>query len=137
MLGQRLKAARLAKGLNQVEAAKALGVQQRFVSKLECGEKYPSVEMLAKLARLYRVSEADLLGRRASEHVGEYRYTAPNFDNQTPKGLRDLAADTALVETLRITSAEWLALRSIALPMPTDSAGYVQLLATIRGITRA
>lgn len=136
MLAQRLKAARLAKGLNQTEAANALGVGQRFVSKLENGERRPSVETLAKLAKLYGVSETHLLGHQANEHRAEYNGSAPSGDHSTPQGLQDLAADTALVEALNITPAEWLALNSVALPTPTDKAGYVQLLTTIRGIAR-
>ena len=136
MLAQRLKAARLAKCLNQTEAANALGVGQRFVSKLENGERRPSVETLAKLARLYGVSESYLLGRQVNENRAEYGDSAPSDDNRTPQGLQDLAADTALFEALQITHEEWLALNSLLLPTPTNKAGYVQLLSTIRGITR-
>jgi transcriptional regulator with XRE-family HTH domain len=136
MLSQRIKAARIAKGLTQAEAAKTLGVGQKYISKLELGDKRPSVEMLAKLAQLYGVSESYLLGSRVAEHCAEYNGATPPDDNQTPQGLRDLAADEALVESLKITPAEWLALNSLLLPTPTDKAGYVQLLATIRGVTR-
>ena len=136
MLSQRLRAARLAKDLRQTEVAEALGVQQGFISRLERGEKKPSVEMLSRLAALYGVSETHLLGHKANEDPGPYGESAVVVDTTTPVGLRELAADTALMASLEITPAEWLALGSIALPSPTDKGGYVQLLATIRGISR-
>lgn len=138
MLPNRLRVARRAKDLRQSEVAAALGVQQGFISKLERGEKSPSVEMLTRLASLYGVTESYLLGKSTKEESAEY--AAPGnliaTDTDTPRGLRELASDAALVETLKITPSEWLALGSIALPSPTDKAGYVQLLATIRGIAR-
>ena len=158
MLAQRLKAARLAKGLTQDEVARRIGVQQRFVSKLERGDKRPNVEMLSKLAKLYDVSESDLLKNDtwitqghvvngdgiAQGHIVNGGSAEGHIVNvpQAVKtglpgdGLADLEADTALLETLQITPEEWAALRTIELPGPTDKAGFIQLLATIRGITR-
>ena len=53
-----------------------------------------------------------------------------------PQGIRDLASDRALTETLAITPDEWrrLAAVSQALPPTVDKAGYVALLYTLRAI---
>lgn len=50
---RRLKAARLEAGLTQVDAAKALGKPQSFVSKCESGERRVDVIELQDLARVY------------------------------------------------------------------------------------
>ena len=51
---RRLKAARLAAGLTQAEAARALGRPQSFLSKCESGERRLDVIELEELARVYR-----------------------------------------------------------------------------------
>ena len=56
MLNKRLKSTRLSRGLTQVEAAKALGVTQAFLSKLELGGAAPNVAMLKRIAKLYDVT---------------------------------------------------------------------------------
>jgi len=133
MFQQRLKSARKAQALSQAEVAVALGVPQTFISKLELGKKKPSVETLTKLAAIYKVRVADLLG----EDDEEARHAGPAaLDRHAPQGLWDLAEDEALHTALAISPAEWLALASIALPSPTDKEGYVQLLETIRRISR-
>lgn len=52
-LVERLKAARLAAGLSQVQVADALGVPQQHVSRVELGERRVDPTELAELARLY------------------------------------------------------------------------------------
>jgi len=139
MLHNRLKAARQAKGLKQIDVSKALDIAQGFISRLETGEKKPSTTLLAELAKLYGVSQDYLNGNQtAGDERSDYRAAVERVlvDPSTPPGLRELAADSALLKTLEITPAEWRALRSIELPHPTGKSGYVQLLSTIRGISR-
>ncbi|EXJ13879.1 hypothetical protein D779_3242 [Imhoffiella purpurea] len=96
--------------------------------------------MLSKMASLYGVTETALLGHQIKDEDGaDYRAVAERLlgDPEMPAGLHELAADQALMATLAITSAEWEALGSIKLPHATDKIGYLQLLATIRGISRA
>lgn len=59
--GERLKAERIKKGVTEVEVAKALGIGQAFVSKLENGIKNPSNGMLIALAKYYGVTTDYLL----------------------------------------------------------------------------
>jgi transcriptional regulator with XRE-family HTH domain len=51
---QRLRAARLAAGLSQAEAARRLGWAQSIVSKCERGERRVDVVELAQFAGVYR-----------------------------------------------------------------------------------
>ena len=60
LLLERLKAARLAKGLTQHEVAKKLQKPQSFVSKVESGERRLDVIELKLLARLYGKSVSDI-----------------------------------------------------------------------------
>ncbi len=53
LLGQRLREAREAAGLSQIEAAARLGKPQSFISKCESGERRIDVIELKVLADLY------------------------------------------------------------------------------------
>jgi len=50
---KRLRAARVAAGLTQTEAARAVGHPQSFISKCESGERRLDVIELEELARVY------------------------------------------------------------------------------------
>lgn len=58
---QRLRAAREHAGFTQVEAAKALGYPQNFVSKCETGERRIDAIELAEFAELYRTTVPALI----------------------------------------------------------------------------
>ena len=62
MLHERIKALRTALGMTQVDLAAALGVSKQCVSNWENDNIQPSVEMLARIARFFRVSCDYLLG---------------------------------------------------------------------------
>lgn len=59
---EKLKAARLEKGVSQTEVANAVGVKQSFIAHLEKGRKTPSTAVLVDLAKYYDVSLDYLLG---------------------------------------------------------------------------
>jgi HTH-type transcriptional regulator, competence development regulator len=61
MLGEKLKALREAKGLLQRQAAATIQVDTAYMSKMEHNEKPVNRNHLKKLAKLYGVSEAELL----------------------------------------------------------------------------
>lgn len=130
MTSNRIKSARIASGLSQQAAASALEIGQSFLSKVERGDKRPSVELLSQMARLYGVSETHLIGRQPPVPVSESRAV---IDDNAPPGLQALAADRAITEALGIDAEEWRVLRSLDMPAVTKG-GYVQLLSTIRGI---
>ena len=62
-LKENIKNLRTAKGLNQVEFAKAIGVTKQCVSNWENDNVLPSIEMLEKIANFFSVSTDYLLGR--------------------------------------------------------------------------
>lgn len=62
-MGEKLKGARVASGLSQVQAAEASGVDRVNISKFEIGTKTPTVATLYKLAAAYGVDVCDLLPR--------------------------------------------------------------------------
>ena len=62
-LNDNIKKLRMARGLNQVEFAKILGVSKQCVSNWENDNVMPSIEMLVKIADFFHVSTDYLLGR--------------------------------------------------------------------------
>jgi len=60
-LAEKLKEARLSRGMTQEFVAESLGVSRQAVSKWETGAADPSTGNLLALAKLYGVSAADLL----------------------------------------------------------------------------
>ena len=73
-IGNYLLKLRTEKGLTQIQVAEILGVSNKAVSKWECGEALPSVEMLVALSKLYGVSVDEILhaGSTFDKHpVGE------------------------------------------------------------------
>lgn len=65
MLGSRIQELRGSFGWSQVELAKRLGVAKQTVSNWENENIQPSIEMLVRLARLFRVTTDYLLGLEA------------------------------------------------------------------------
>lgn len=61
-IGPRLQALRARRGLTLTEVAAATGISKSTLSRLETGQRRPSLELLLPLARMYRVSLDDLVG---------------------------------------------------------------------------
>lgn len=117
-----------------------MGMDKSQISRLESGHtKNVPLEVVQHLAHELGVTVAYLFGEEARQAQAEYGDAHPAAailaDDRAPQGLRDLAADRALAELLRITADEWRALRSLDLPTPPGKDGYVQLLLTIRAVT--
>ena len=55
-VGERLRRSREQKRWSQLDAAKKTGISNMSISNYERGEREPSLEILAQLARLYEVS---------------------------------------------------------------------------------
>lgn len=62
MFGKRIKALRIANGMNQVEFGKTLSVTKQSVSNWENENIMPSVDMLVRIANRFSVSADYLLG---------------------------------------------------------------------------
>lgn len=67
--GERLKKLRLQENLTQQQLANRLGVTKSVVSYYELQERYPSPDILLKLASVFHVSTDYLLGLKQSETV--------------------------------------------------------------------
>lgn len=63
---ERLKSARLAKGLRQRDLRDAAGVTEQMISRYERGIHTPETKTLVRLAEALDVSISDLLGTEAA-----------------------------------------------------------------------
>lgn len=69
VLNENIKSLRLARGLNQVEFAKAMGVSKQCVSNWENDNVMPSIEMLVKIADFFNVTTDYVLGRNEKTYI--------------------------------------------------------------------
>lgn len=60
-LGQKIKKARKERGLLQVDLAVRVGISSSYVGSIEQGLRYPSLKVLAKIAKTLKCSVSDLL----------------------------------------------------------------------------
>lgn len=61
LLGRRLRTLRTAKGLTQQALGEKAGVHYKFLGEVERGERFPSAEILFKLASALELAPRDLL----------------------------------------------------------------------------
>ena len=61
-MGEKLKSLRIEKNLTQKQVADRMGLAISAVSSYESGTRYPSYDVLVKLARIFHVSTDYLLG---------------------------------------------------------------------------
>ena len=69
MLNENIKRLRLARGLNQVEFARVMGVSKQCVSNWENDNVMPSIEMLIKIADFFNVTTDYILGRNERTYI--------------------------------------------------------------------
>lgn len=68
-LNENIKKLRVARGMNQVEFARMLGVSKQCVSNWENDNVMPSVEMLVRIADFFKVTTDYLLGRNEESRI--------------------------------------------------------------------
>lgn len=68
-MGDKLKSLRLEKKLTQKQIADRIGLAISAVSSYESGSRYPSYDVLVKLARIFHVSTDYLLGMNDTRNV--------------------------------------------------------------------
>lgn len=68
-LNENIKRFRIARGMNQVEFARLIGVTKQCVSNWENDNVIPSIEMLVKIADAFNVKTDLLLGRESDEFI--------------------------------------------------------------------
>ena len=69
VINENIKKLRVARGLNQVEFAKILGVSKQCVSNWENDNVMPSIEMLVKIADFFNVTTDYVLGRNEKTYI--------------------------------------------------------------------
>lgn len=60
-LGEKLKALRTAKKMSQKELAERIGIAKSVISFYESGDRFPSYDVLIKIARIFNVTTDYLL----------------------------------------------------------------------------
>lgn len=108
--GRRLEALRKARGLTQLDVAKALGTTQRTVSYYETQGGSPPAYVVVTLAKLLRVSADELLGLKPSKAENrkedpEKRRLWKRFQRMTALPERDQRAVIRLINSLVTASA--------------------------------
>ena len=68
-MGDKLKSLRLEKKLTQKQIAERIGLAISAVSSYESGTRYPSYDVLVKLARIFHVSTDYLLGMSNARNI--------------------------------------------------------------------
>ena len=68
-MGEKLKSLRLQKNLTQKQVADRIGLAISAVSSYESGTRYPSYDVLVKLARIFHVSTDYLLGMTDKRNI--------------------------------------------------------------------
>lgn len=137
---EKFRQSRTAKGLTQTELAKRAGIEQSHISYIERGMKGVSWEILEKVAKVLDVEPLELCfdatEAKAHRHVAA-GHSVLNFiraDDNVPQGLKQLANDRDLIQSLGITENEWMALVTIRLPGAVNKDGYIHLVLTVRAI---
>ena len=68
-LNENIKRLRTSHGMSQVEFAKLVGVTKQCVSNWENDNVLPSIDMLVKIAELFKVRTDFLLGRESDAYI--------------------------------------------------------------------
>ena len=84
VFGERLRRARIDKGMSQTELANAIGLTQASISQFEKGLRIPTPTNIHKFAQILNISEVDLAG----ENHGEFEKTL------LMRNIRDLSPDS-------------------------------------------
>lgn len=143
LIAQRTRKLRDAKEWNQRQAEKATGVAQKTISNIENTEASIQLDTLVLLAQGFGMEVWELLKPSLEDEINDHGATydvdpRPKIRREGAPGLRELAADEKTAQALTITPAEWRTLAAVGevLPPTVDKAGFVQLLFTLRTITR-
>ncbi|HET9499190.1 MAG TPA: helix-turn-helix domain-containing protein [Marmoricola sp.] len=112
-LGHRLRSVRIARGWTQSQVA-GPGVSVAYVSRLESGQRRPTVRVLTELARRLDVPIGQLLGAVAPQEADEIRLTLDYAELALESGEPEDAATRALeaLERLRSSDVDGLAERA-------------------------
>ena len=135
-LGDRLRQARLAKGLTQREAAEAAGVDSSYISRYESGQREPSALALRGLAAIYGVPVDGLTGESDDEpSVSGAPQAMQVVDDATPTrpAMRAITAEEAVRNFQLILDEPMLALKLRRSSLTVDDmAGIADYIRFVR-----
>lgn len=132
--GMRVKAAREAAGLNQREFAKKAEISQSYLAQIEAGTRVGTAAVLRRLAAATDSSVSwllDKVGEESKGYDGDLRLAVLN-DQLAAPGLRALAEDEPICQTLEISGDEWETLRSVYTRVPLEKNDYLLVLYAVR-----
>lgn len=94
--GERLRMARIDKGMNQEELAGAMGLTQASISQFEKGLRMPTPANIRKFAQILNIREEDLAG----QNQGEFEKTLlmRNVRGLSPDSLNKINDYVAMVK---------------------------------------
>ncbi len=81
MLGEKIRALRLARGIRQEELGRRIGASKQSVSNWENGNILPSIDVLIRLADFFGVSTDYLLGRDSRKTLDADGLTNDEFSH--------------------------------------------------------
>lgn len=90
ILGEKLKALRTAKKMSQKELAERIGIAKSVISFYESGDRFPSYDVLIKIARIFNVTTDYLLNVERERTV-----------NVSGLSEEDIAAVTTVIDALK------------------------------------
>lgn len=107
---------RTSKGLTQEEAASALGVSNKTLSKWENGSSAPDIEMLARVAQYYEISTDELLGLGGGRNI--------SAADAVRREMNSLGSEDALVRSFELANEMLISgmneIRPDSRPIPGD-----------------
>ena len=90
ILGEKLKALRTAKKMSQKDLAERIGIAKSVISFYESGDRFPSYDVLIKIARIFNVTTDYLLDVERERTV-----------NVSGLSEEDIAAVTTVIDALK------------------------------------
>lgn len=83
--GEQLAFLRREKQITQEQLAQAMGVTNQAVSKWECGQSYPDITLLPRLAAYFQVTVDELLGVAKPQSMGNVYLGIKELFRETPE----------------------------------------------------
>jgi osmotically inducible protein OsmC len=96
-LSVRVRALRLERGLRLADVARLSGLSEAHISRVEQGERWPSVQVLLTLARVYGVDPSLLLARPEQDEMTKRRRSAATWRGTEAEG-----AGVMLTRSIRV-----------------------------------
>lgn len=69
LLGRKIRLLRKSKGWTQDYLSELLGINPKSVLRIECGQTFPTIQNLEKLAEVFEIEIADLFNNRSLDEI--------------------------------------------------------------------